>query len=111
MKLRLATACATLTLGIASSALADGRLVATLETPQATKASYTSSSSVWNCAGSTCVGALTPGASDSVVVCRQLAMKVGRLTAYGSTRPFDEKTLAKCNAAAAAPGPIGTASR
>ena len=110
MKFRLALACVAVGFSFAGSALADGRLVATLETPQAAKASYTFDSGVWKCDGSTCVGALTPGASDSVVVCRQLAKHVGRVTAYGEARPFDEKTLAKCNTAAA-PGPIGTASR
>ena len=110
MKLSLATAFAVITLGFAGSAFADG-LAATLETPQTTRARFNAMNGVWKCEGSACVGALEPGSSDSVLQCRALARKVGRVTAYGTDRPLDEKHLAKCNEAAAGPGPIGTASR
>ncbi len=108
MKLRFAAVCAVITLGFAGSALADG-LAATLESPQ--HASFTAMNGVWKCEGSTCTGALEPGSSDSVLQCRALAKKVGHIVAYGSTKPLDEKNLAKCNEAAANPAPIGTASR
>ncbi|MHB8528824.1 MAG: CC_3452 family protein [Caulobacteraceae bacterium] len=110
MKLRLATACAVIVLGLAGSALADGRVIATLESPQAPRKDLIAANAVWNCADSTCVAQLAPDDSGTLDGCKELARKVGRLTAYKEFKPLDAKTLAKCNAAAGAPR-IGTASR
>ena len=111
MKLQIATACAVFSLSLAGSAFADGRVTATLETPQAAQAKFIASHALWNCEASTCVGDLEPGATADLFGCRALAKKVGRLASFGDAKPLDDKTLAKCNTAAVGPAPVGTASR
>jgi hypothetical protein len=113
MKFNLATACAALSLSVSfgGAALADGRVTATLEAPQS-HAKFIAAHAVWNCDGASCVAGEAPDDSAGLSGCKELAKKVGRLSAYaGETKALDEKSLAKCNAVAATPAPIGTASR
>jgi hypothetical protein len=112
MKIAIATACAALALSFAGAAAAEGRISATLETPQAAQSKFIAAQAVWNCAGSGCVAAIAPENDEGVDGCQQLARHVGRVSAYVSeTRSLDAKALARCNTAARAPANIGTASR
>ncbi len=113
MKFNIVTACAALALsaGFGGAAFADGRVTATLQTPQA-QTNFIAAHAVWDCAGASCVAGTAPDDTATVTGCKDLAKKVGRLSAYASEgKALDDKALAKCNTAAAAPAPIGTASR
>jgi len=112
MKRSLATACAVFSLSLAGAALADGPITATLAAPQAGHAKLIAAHLVWNCDGAACVTQFARDDAASVSACKDLAKQVGRLTAYaGQGRSLDEGALAKCNASAAPPANIGTASR
>ena len=96
----------------AATAAADGRITATLATPQTAKTQLIAFHSVWNCAGETCIAGETPDDAQTVSGCKELAKQVGPVTAYaGDAKTLDAAALAKCNTAAASPAPIGTASR
>jgi len=113
MKFNIVAACAALSLSVSLGgvAFADGRVTATLEAPQA-HAKFIAAHAVWICDGAACVAGTAPDDSAGLTGCKDLAKKVGRLSAYaGEGRALDEKALAKCNAVAATPAPIGTASR
>jgi hypothetical protein len=110
MNFRLVAACAALSLGLAGSAFADGRVTATLESPQATPIKFIAAHAMWNCEGSTCIASQAPDGAAMLDGCEGVAKKVGRIIAFSGSRPLASSTLAKCNAVAA-PGPIGTASR
>ncbi len=110
MKLALATAFAVMSL--AGSAFAETSLTATLDTPQATPAKFIVAGAVWNCSGATCVAGVAPDDSAGVSGCKDLAKKMGKISAYAwDQKSLDAKGLDKCNVAAASPAPIGTASR
>ncbi|MBV8594503.1 MAG: hypothetical protein JOZ27_09410 [Caulobacteraceae bacterium] len=109
MKIHLAAACAAITLGLAGAAFADGRVTATLESPAA-PAKLIAAHAVFNCAGTSCISGPAPDTAGTLDGCRELAHKVGRLTAYGEFKPLDEKALAKCNTAAVS-APVGVAAQ
>jgi hypothetical protein len=111
MKLSLATACAVFAFGLAGSALADGTVTATLESPVNGRAKLIAAHAVFNCEGTTCIAEIAPDDANDAYACRDLAKQVGRIAAYKEFKPLDEKGLGKCNLAAPGPKPIGTASR
>jgi len=110
MKTLLTTACALFTLAMAGSALADGSVKATLESPVSGHAKLIAAHAVFNCEGTTCVASTAPDDANDAYACKDLAKHVGRITAYQEFKPLDDKALAKCNTAVVAK-PIGTASR
>ena len=104
MKLRLATACALATFALAGSAFAEARISATLEAPKAAKTKLIAAHAVFVCQDASCVAGVAPDDSASVWGCKELAKKVGRLSAYGNEyRSLTTEQLASCNAAAPAP--------
>ncbi|HEY2482841.1 MAG TPA: hypothetical protein VGI30_11680 [Caulobacteraceae bacterium] len=110
--MKLAIAAAFAAFSLAGTALADTRVVATLDKPQATNASFIAAGAVWNCAGTTCIASVAPDDSAGVSGCQELAHKIGPVTAYaGEAKALDGKGLERCNKAARSPSPIGTASR
>jgi len=110
MNILIATACAALTLAMAGSAFADGRVTATLDTPQAAHAKIIAGSALWDCDGATCVANGQPEDTAGLGACRDLARKVGRISAYaGDRKPLDDGALTKCNKSAAATAPVTTA--
>ena len=111
MKHLIAAACAVLSLGAASAAFADGQVTATLEQPQLTHVKLVAGQAVFRCADTSCVAGYAPDVAGSVDGCKALARQVGRVSAYSQVKPLDEKSLAKCNAVAAAPKAATTASR
>lgn len=114
MNYRLSAACAAgaaLALAFAGSAFADGRASATLATSLGSPSKVIAGGAVWNCAESACVSAVAPDDAQTVDACKALVRKVGPVTAYGESKPLDEKALAKCNLAAKAPAAAATASR
>lgn len=110
MKNALSMACALVALAMAGSALADGSVKATLESPVAGHAKLIAAHAVFNCEGTTCVAVTAPDDANDAYACKDLAKKVGRIASYQEFKPLDEKSLAKCNTAAVTK-PIGTASR
>lgn len=76
MKLAIAVACLAASLALASHALADGRTVATLQQPVASKTSFTVDGGVWRCEGSACIASYTPDLSFTVSQCRDVAKRV-----------------------------------
>lgn len=109
MKLAIITAIAALSL--ASTAIAEVRLTATIDGPAA-NAKFIAARSVWNCAGATCVASIAPDDSAGVFGCQDLARKVGHVASYATeTKSLDAKALERCNKSAATPAAIGTASR
>jgi hypothetical protein len=111
MKHLIAAACAALSLGAASAALADGPVTATLEQPQSGHTKLLAGHAVFRCADTSCVAGYAPDSSGTLDACKDLARQVGPLSFYGQSKPLDEKALAKCNAVAAAPKAATTASR
>lgn len=110
MKIALATAFAALTL--AGSAFADTRVTVTLDAPQPAHAGVMAAHALWNCAGSTCVADGAPDETFSVDGCKDIAKQFGHVSAFaGDVKALDAKALARCNVSAAAPAPVGTASR
>jgi hypothetical protein len=111
MKKTLSTACALFALTMAGSALADGSVKVTLESPVAGHAKLIAAHAVFNCEATTCIAATAPDDANDAYACKDLAKQVGRISSYQEFKPLDEKALAKCNTAAAGPKPVGTASR
>ena len=110
MKFALATAFAALAL--AGSAFADTRVTVTLDAPQPKAVNLIAAHASWNCSGGTCVTNSAPDETFSVDGCKDLAKQLGRVSAYANEmKALDTKALEKCNKSAAAPSPIGTASR
>ena len=110
MNIALATAFAALTL--AGSAFADTRVVATLDASQPARNGLIAASASWTCAGTTCVTQIAPDEAFSVDGCKAIAKQLGHVVSYtGDLKSLDAKALAKCNTAAAAASPVGTASR
>ena len=102
MKIPFATAAAVLTLAFATTALADSQVTATLESPIAGKTQFIAAHAVFNCEATSCVAAVAPDDALGLDGCKEVAHKVGRLSAYGDYKPLDAKALAKCNTAAPA---------
>jgi len=110
MKLHLAAACAVLSLA-AGPAFAEGRVSATLETPTAAKTKLIVAHSVFVCDGATCVAGVGHDDAQGLAGCKELARKVGRVSAYsGEFKTLDADALAACNAVAKAPAVTNTAS-
>jgi hypothetical protein len=111
MKYALAAACAALSFSFAGAAFADTQIDAKLAAPQAAPLKLIAASAVWNCLGDTCSAGLAPDDALGVSGCKELAKQVGRLTAYSfDHKSLDDKSLAKCNAAAKASLPMVSAS-
>jgi hypothetical protein len=109
--MKLAIAAALAAFSLAGSAFADTTVTATLSAPAA-QSKFIAAHAVWNCAGATCTAAIAPDDTASVTGCQDLAKKIGHVAAFTSdTKTLDSKGLEKCNKSAAAPSPIGTASR
>jgi hypothetical protein len=112
MKTLIATACAALSLAMAGSAFADDRVTATLDTPQAPGTQIIAGSAMWNCDGAACVAINQPEDTGGLEACRDLARKVGHISAYaGDRKPLNDAALAKCNKSAANAAPVTAASR
>lgn len=112
MKTLISTACAVLSLAMAGSAFADGRVTATLDAPQTAHARIIAGSALWDCDGGACVANGQPEDTGGLGACRDLARKVGRISAYaGDRKPLDAVALAKCNKSAAVSVPVTAASR
>jgi hypothetical protein len=112
MNILIATACAAFTLAMAGSAFADGRVTATLDSPQSAQARLIVGPAAWNCEGATCVANGQPEDTAGLGACRDLARKVGRISSYVSdARTLDAAALAKCNKSAAVSVPVTAASR
>ena len=110
MNIALATAFAALTL--AGSSFADTRVVATLDAAQPARAGLIAASASWTCSGTTCISQVAPDETFSVDGCKDVAKHLGHISAYtGDLKSLDAKALEKCNKSAAAPSPLGTASR
>ena len=92
-------------------ALADGAIHATLDQPVAKPAKLIAAHSVWVCDGASCAAAVPISDSLSVDGCKDLARKVGPISAYGAAgQGLNAADLAKCNLAARTPAAT-TASR
>ena len=111
MKHLIAAAFAVLSLGAANAAFADGQVTATLQQPQAAHLKLVAGHAVFRCADTSCIAGYAPDDAGSLDSCKALARQVGALSFYGQTKPLDDKSLAKCNAVAAAPKAATTASR
>ncbi|MFI4936167.1 MAG: CC_3452 family protein [Caulobacterales bacterium] len=112
MKLALAAACLVASLMLAGHALADGRTVATLQTPLATKTKIIVDDAVWACEQNTCVAGATSDGTFSVSECKDLAKHVGRFSDFQDQyhHTLQAAALEKCNASAPVAAPV-TASR
>jgi hypothetical protein len=112
MKTLIATACAALSLAMAGSAFADDRVTATLDSPQGPGTRIIAGSALWHCDGAACVAVGQPEDTGGLEACRDLARKVGRISAYaGDRKPLDTAALEKCNKSAATNVPVNTATR
>jgi hypothetical protein len=110
MKLRIAAACAVVSLAafaLASSALAEGRLTATLQQPKPAKVKLIAAHTVWVCQDTTCVAGDSLADGYSVDACQDLVKQVGPVSAYDNEgRQLPAPKLAKCNTVAKAPATI-----
>jgi hypothetical protein len=107
MKLAIATCLAALSL--ASTALAEVTVTATLDKAQPARVKFIAADAVWDCQGATCVAQVAPDTAQGVSGCKDLAKNVGQISAYSTeTRTLDAKGLERCNASLA---PTATASR
>jgi hypothetical protein len=82
----------------AAAAFASGAVAApftaTLQTPLTQHLQLVRNDTVWVCAESQCQANTTSIDTDSWQACRNLARRVGPISAYGD---LDAKALAKCN--------------
>lgn len=101
MKLRMLAAAAILTMTFAGTAIAEGRLTASLKAPVAAKTKVVADGSLFVCEGDACVASSAAGHAISVSSCKALVKKVGALSAYGDgRRAIEGDDLAACNAVA-----------
>ncbi len=85
----------------ASAALASEPVVAKLQTPVAKPMSVVAASAVFKCAADTCTGGGDYSSTASTAGCRELVVKVGAVTSYGTqTKPLPSEKLAACNTSA-----------
>ena len=108
--MKLAIAAALAAISLAGSVFAETTVTATLDTAQATRTKFIAASAVWDCSGTTCVATVAPDHAAGVSGCKELAKKIGHITAYSTEmRSLDAKALERCNIAATTP--TATASR
>jgi hypothetical protein len=79
MKLALAAACLVATVSLAGNVFAEGRAVAQLEKPLASKVEVIAGHAVWDCEQSTCIATATPGVPVGAADCHELARHVGAI--------------------------------
>jgi hypothetical protein len=97
MKLALAAACLAASLGLASTALADGRTIVTLEQPLAKHVDFIVNGAIWNCDGATCSAAVEQQ-TLGVQQCHTVALKVGPVAnAVNGNRTLAATQLDQCN--------------
>jgi len=79
---------------MASAALADSPVSATLQSPLASAEEVTAGGGIFMCKATSCVIENDASELDAVEACRGLAREVGALTAFAN---LDSTALAKCN--------------
>ncbi len=101
MKIRTLAVCAALFVGSAGSALADTNYLVKLEAPVPSAMKFMAAHAMWSCVASTCGSGGAPEESFSVPSCKELAKKVGKITAFGDDHhKMSAEELEKCNSAA-----------
>lgn len=84
-------------LALASSAVADGPVSATLQTPVSKATEAVAGGAVFACKADTCVAESDTSQLDELAMCRDLARQLGALSKFGS---MSASGLAKCNGSA-----------
>lgn len=96
MKLQVLAAAAALSMIFAgASVAADGKIVATLKTPVASKTKIVAAGAVFSCEGDTCIALVAPSRTNTSKGCKALSKEVGPIASFGSLASDD---LAKCGA-------------
>jgi hypothetical protein len=97
MKLLFAAACLAASLGIATTAMADGRTVVTLQQPLAKHVDFIVNGAIWNCDATTCSAAVE-SQTLGVQQCHTVALKVGPVAgATNSGRSLQPTQVDQCN--------------
>jgi hypothetical protein len=97
MKLAIAAGCLAVSLAVATSALADGRSVLTLQQPVARHVDFIVNGAIWNCDGATCSAAVEPQ-TLGVQQCHTVALKVGPVaSAQNGVHSLAADQLDACN--------------
>jgi hypothetical protein len=97
MKLAIAAGCLAVSLALASTALADGRSIVTLQQPLAKHIDFIVNGAIWNCDGATCSAAVEPQ-TLGVQQCHTVALKAGPVAgAANSGRSLAADQIDACN--------------
>ena len=98
MKLIIALACLATSLSLATHALADGQVTATLQQPIAAKKQFIANGAIWDCEGSTCVAGNTPDQTFGASQCRDVAKHVGAVVEFKNDyKTLQPTSLDRCN--------------
>ena len=98
MKLVIAIGCLIASLSLATHALADGQVTATLQQPIAAKKQFIANGAIWDCAGTTCVASNVPVQNFGPSLCRDVAKHAGPVADFtNSAKSLEPASLDKCN--------------
>ncbi len=98
MKLVIALACLATSLSLATHALADGQVTATLQQPIAAKKQFIANGAIWDCEGSTCVADNVPIQNFGPTSCRDVAKHAGLVAEFkNSAKTLEPASLDRCN--------------
>jgi hypothetical protein len=84
---------------LAMPAFADSTWTAKPAAPTS-ETSFVAADVIWTCDKSACQSTSDTSNADYSAACRQVAKRVGVLTAFTGAKPFTADQLAKCNASA-----------
>lgn len=98
MKLVIAVGCLAASLALATHALADTQIVATLQQPIAAKKQFVVNGNIWDCEGTTCVASNVPIQNFGASVCRDVAKRVGLVAEFkNDAKTLEPASLDRCN--------------
>lgn len=97
MKLVFAVACLAASLSLATNALAQGPVTATLAQPVAKK-QFVVNGAIWDCEGTSCVAYNMPGQTFGPSQCHDVAKHAGLVTAFkNDAKTLQQASLDVCN--------------
>ena len=98
MKLIIALGCLIASLSLATHALADGQVTATLQQPVAAKTQFVVNGLIWDCAGTSCVASNVPIQNFGASYCRDVAKRAGPVAEFkNDAKTLEPASLDRCN--------------
>jgi hypothetical protein len=98
MKLIIALGCLVASLSLATHALADGQVTATLQQPVAAKTQFIANGQIWDCEGTSCIASNVPNQNFGPSICRDVAKHAGPVADFkNSVKTLEPASLDRCN--------------